>query len=104
MFWAHFFSNEFATDFPLFTFFTISFNRYHDVVLNDNTANTNRFKMPLSSFVGVDNEGHSMILANALVSSEDTEAYEWILDQLLKHHQYSLWMRIWVWRLPVPHD
>jgi len=42
--------------------------------------------MPLSSFVGVDIEGNSVILANGLLNSEETESYEWLLDQLQKYH------------------
>jgi hypothetical protein len=59
--------------------------RYHDVVLNDNTAQTNRFNMPLSTFVIVDANGKSRIVACALVSGETTEDYEWILEQLLEN-------------------
>jgi zinc finger SWIM domain-containing protein 3 len=58
--------------------------RYQDVVLNDNTANTNRFNMALSTFVVVDANAKSRIVACALVSGETTEDYEWILEQLLE--------------------
>ena len=58
--------------------------RYQDVVLNDNTANTNRFNMALSTFVVVDANAKNRIVACALVSGETTEDYEWILKQLLE--------------------
>jgi hypothetical protein len=58
--------------------------RYNDIVLNDNTANTNRFNMALSTFVIVDANAKSRIAACALVSGETTADYEWILEQLLE--------------------
>ena len=60
------------------------YHRYHDVILNDNTASTNRFNMPLNSWVIVDANGKSHLIACALTSGETTEDYEWILHQLLQ--------------------
>src|SRR5579871_2814999 len=57
--------------------------RYHDILLNDNTAQTNRFNMPLNISVMIDTNGRSRIVACALVSGETTDDYEWILQQLL---------------------
>jgi len=53
---------------------------YYDVVLNDNTAKTNRYQMPLSLFLVVDNNTKSRLVAQALVSDETIESYKWILD------------------------
>lgn len=53
---------------------------YYDVVLNDNTAKTNRYQMPLSLFLAVDNNTRSRLVAQALVSDETTESYKWILE------------------------
>jgi hypothetical protein len=53
---------------------------YHDVILNDNTAKTNRYQMPLSLFLVVDNNTKSRLVAQALVSDETVESYKWILD------------------------
>ncbi|CAB4408509.1 unnamed protein product [Rhizophagus irregularis] len=36
---------------------------YHDVILNDNTAKTNRYNMPLSLFLAVDNNTRSHLVA-----------------------------------------
>lgn len=58
--------------------------RYCDIVLNDNTAQTNRFKIPLNVFVIVDTNGKSRMVACALISGERTEDYEWILESLLE--------------------
>lgn len=53
---------------------------YYDVILNDNTAKTNRYQMPLSLFLVVDNNTRSRLVAQALISDETTESYKWILD------------------------
>jgi hypothetical protein len=58
--------------------------RYRDVVLNDSTAQTNRFNMPLNTFVVVDTNGKSRMVGCALISSETTDDYEWILRSLLE--------------------
>ena len=49
---------------------------YHDVVLNDNTAKTNRYNMPLSLFLIVDNNTKSRLVAQSLVSDETVETYK----------------------------
>ena len=49
---------------------------YHDVILNDNTAKTNRYQMPLSLFLIVNNNTKSRLVAQALVSDEMTESYK----------------------------
>src|SRR5947207_2576450 len=53
---------------------------YYDVILNDNTAKTNRYQMPLSLFLIVDNNTRSRLVAQALISDETTESYKWILE------------------------
>jgi hypothetical protein len=53
---------------------------YHDVIMNDNTYKTNRYQMPLSLFLAVDNNTRSRLVAQALVSDETTESYRWILE------------------------
>ena len=62
--------------------------RYHDVVLNDNTAQTNRFNMPLNSFVVVDANAKSRLIASALLSGKTTKDYEWLLQQLLEANDH----------------
>src|SRR5437868_13167611 len=53
---------------------------YHDVVLNDNTVKTNRYNMPLSLFLIVDNNTKSRLVAQSFVSDETVETYKWILE------------------------
>lgn len=56
--------------------------KYHDVIIiNDNTARTNIYNMPLSLFVGVlDNNERTRLLAQAIVNDETFETYQWILQ------------------------
>jgi hypothetical protein len=58
--------------------------RYRDVILNDSTAQTNRFNMPLNTFVVVDADGKSRMVGCAMISGETTDDYEWILRSLLE--------------------
>lgn len=60
------------------------YHRYHDVVLNDSTFSTNRFKMPLNVFVVVDTDGKTRLVGCALVTTETTGDYIWILRQLME--------------------
>ena len=53
--------------------------QFHDVVIHDNTAKTNRYEMALSLFVGVDRDFKTRILAQALTKYETTSDYIWIL-------------------------
>src|SRR6266498_4517848 len=57
--------------------------KFHDVAINDNTAQTNRYRMYLSLTIIVDNHARSRMAATALVSDETKEIYQWILQCLL---------------------
>ncbi|CAG8715801.1 13043_t:CDS:2, partial [Racocetra fulgida] len=58
-------------------------SRYSDVVLYDNTSRTNKYNFPLSLFILVDNDGKSRLEAQAFLSDETQESYEWVLQQTL---------------------
>jgi hypothetical protein len=58
--------------------------RFHDVVINDNTSQTNRYRMYLSLMIVVDNHTRSRMVATAVVSDETKETYQWILECLLR--------------------
>lgn len=60
------------------------YGRYHDVVFNDTTAQTNRFKMGLNVTVAIDNLGASRVVALALIRSEGGVDFDWVCTQLLK--------------------
>src|SRR6266540_2884215 len=53
---------------------------YHDVILNDNTAKTNHYQIPLSLFLTIDNNTRSCLVTQALMSDKTTESYKWILE------------------------
>jgi len=60
------------------------YQRYHDVIVTDNTSRTNKYHMALCLFVGVDNQNHTRIFAQALLSDETSASYTWVLKQLLE--------------------
>jgi hypothetical protein len=59
------------------------YKRYHDVVINDTTAQTNRFMMGLNVTVVIDNHGASRVVALALTRTGRGTDYSWVLGQLL---------------------
>jgi MULE transposase domain len=60
------------------------YQRFHDIVLNDNTCKTNKYNMYLSVFMIKDNYGKFRNVANALVEDELASTYIWILQCLMK--------------------
>lgn len=55
------------------------YSKYHDVILHDNTALTNKYKWPLSLFLAVDCNNKSRLLAQAFIQDETEESYIWLL-------------------------
>jgi len=55
-----------------------------DVILVDSTYRRNRFNLVLVNVLGVNNNGKSIMLAFALLSSETQEDYQWIFSHLKK--------------------
>jgi len=51
----------------------------------DSTMGKNRFGMPLTLLIGVDNEGKSRIFALALTTDTKQSTYEWILDSFINY-------------------
>src|SRR6266516_7956333 len=58
--------------------------KFHDVTINDNTSQTNKYKMYLSLTIVIDNHARSRMAAMAVVSDETKETYSWILKCLLR--------------------
>ncbi|KAL0909980.1 hypothetical protein M5K25_020899 [Dendrobium thyrsiflorum] len=56
-----------------------AYQYYNDVVSLDTTYVTNKYDMPLATFVGVNHHGQSVLLGCALLSDESTETYIWLL-------------------------
>src|ERR1043165_10159068 len=57
--------------------------KFHNVAINDNTSQTNKYRMYLSLTIIVDNHARSCMVATAIVSDETKETYQWILECLL---------------------
>ncbi|CAB4423154.1 unnamed protein product [Rhizophagus irregularis] len=60
------------------------YQRFSDVVLNNNTCKTNKYNMYLSVLMVKDNYGRFRNIANALVEDEMASTYTWILQCLMK--------------------
>jgi hypothetical protein len=67
----------------------MSYSRFNDIIVYDNTYKCNRFNMPFGIFTGINNYGQSTCFAGTLMDSETTDSFIWIFDQFLKlvnHH------------------
>lgn len=53
--------------------------RFHDIIIHDNTARTNKYNYPLSLFILIDNCNKSRLAAQAFVQDERQVTYEWVL-------------------------
>ena len=53
--------------------------RYYDVIINDNTARTNQYQMPLGVFIVIDNKCKTRLVCQTLVSDESLNTHIWIL-------------------------
>ena len=58
--------------------------RFHDVILLDTTAKTNRYSMILCVVILVDNHNRSRLAATAIVSDETKDIFTWLFKSLSK--------------------
>lgn len=58
--------------------------KYYDVVVNDNTAKTNQYQMPLGIFVVIDNKCKTRLACQVLMSNETVDTHVWILEHVKK--------------------
>jgi predicted XRE-type DNA-binding protein len=64
--------------------------RYHYVLLHDNTYNSNRYRLALSLFASVDKYLKTILLAQGLMPEhEDAKDYTWHYQTYLKHVGYA---------------
>ncbi|KAL3835522.1 hypothetical protein ACJIZ3_010258 [Penstemon smallii] len=56
---------------------------FGDVIFFDTTCLSNKYEVPLVSFVGVNHHGQSVLLGCGLLSSETKESYIWIFNAWL---------------------
>ncbi|CAB1096127.1 unnamed protein product [Ectocarpus sp. CCAP 1310/34] len=54
--------------------------RYHKIIIQDNTFNTNVYKFFLALIVVVDKENHTQIAMQALLANERSESFEFIFE------------------------
>jgi MULE transposase domain len=57
--------------------------RFHDIVLLDTTAKTNRHSMILCVVIIVDNHNRSRLVATAILSDETKDSFTWLFQSLL---------------------
>ena len=57
---------------------------FGDVVSFDSTHSSNRYRMPLCPFVGVNHHGNTIVFASTLISYEDKETFEWLFQQWIE--------------------
>ncbi|KAL5140701.1 Protein FAR1-RELATED SEQUENCE 6 [Glycine soja] len=57
---------------------------FGDVIYFDNTYLSNKFEIPLVTFVGINHHGQSVLLGCGLLASETTDSYLWLLRTWLK--------------------
>ena len=62
----------------------INYSRFNDIVVFDNTYKTNRFQMPFGIFTGVNNYGHSVCFAGALMIDETEDNFIWVFTKFLE--------------------
>ena len=56
----------------------VAYRYFGDVVLIDTTCLTERYDVPLVSFIGVNHHGQSVLLGCGLLASETIESYTWL--------------------------
>lgn len=62
-----------------------AYESFGDVVLFDNTYLSNKYEMPLVTFVGANHHGQPLLFGCGLLSGNDIESYIWMFRAWLKH-------------------
>ncbi|KAF2297145.1 hypothetical protein GH714_018164 [Hevea brasiliensis] len=58
-----------------------AYEEFHYVICFDTTYLVNRYRMPFATFVGVNHHGQSILLGCALLSHEDAETFNKVLEK-----------------------
>ncbi|XP_042429911.1 protein FAR-RED IMPAIRED RESPONSE 1-like [Zingiber officinale] len=61
----------------------VAYQSFNDVVTFDTTHLTNKYDIPLVTFVGMNHHGQPILFGCGLVSGEDAETFVWLFMQLL---------------------
>jgi len=60
------------------------YKEFGDVISFDTTYITNKYKMPFSPFIGVNNHFQSRLLGCALLANETSETFTWLMKTRLR--------------------
>lgn len=63
----------------------VAYGYFGDVVAIDTTCLTDKFEVPLVSFIGVNHHGQSILLGCGFLAGETTESYIWLLRAWLTY-------------------
>ena len=58
----------------------INWRKYNDVVIIDSTYKTNAYNLILCIVLGINNEGRSIILCQALLDHENVDSFDWFFN------------------------
>ncbi|XP_019425161.1 PREDICTED: protein FAR1-RELATED SEQUENCE 4-like [Lupinus angustifolius] len=61
-----------------------TYESFGDVVTVDTTYLSDRYKVPLATFVGVNHHGQSVLFGCGLLSCEDSESFTWLFQSWLR--------------------
>ncbi|XP_021888435.1 protein FAR1-RELATED SEQUENCE 6-like isoform X1 [Carica papaya] len=56
----------------------VAYHYFSDVIMIDSSCLTNKYEVPLVSFIGVNHHGQSVLLGCGLVAGETVESYTWL--------------------------
>jgi len=59
--------------------------KFNDVLLIDSTYNTNKYKLPLLVFAGINEEAKTFIIGFAVLQSEKIDDVKWALENLFEY-------------------
>ncbi|XP_077246401.1 protein FAR-RED IMPAIRED RESPONSE 1-like [Tasmannia lanceolata] len=62
----------------------LDYTHFGDVVIFDTTYLTNKYHMPLATFVGVNHHGQSLLFGCALITDETTSSFVWVFKTWLR--------------------
>ena len=66
------------------------YQKYGDVVVFDTTYKVNSYDMPFGIFVGIDNNGRTILLGCALLRNEKLITFEWLFKVTISSFHFSM--------------
>src|SRR5688572_27435362 len=62
----------------------LSYSRFNDIIVCDNTYKSNRYDMPFGIFTSINNYGQSTCFSGTLIIAESTQSFIWMFDHFLQ--------------------